>query len=400
VTVLVLLALMLSVERSAAQCVGDCDNSGMVGVNELVLGTNIALGQTAVTRCTALDRDSSGGVTVNELVEAVNAALRGCFATPVATVTRTASVPLLPTPTSTSTAMPNPTPQAQCRTVYRTFAEQPISLLLPATDPGDNLLFTADPLPGGAQLNAASGQFSWTPSTEQLGPFYLPFSATDSASQTAQGEVFFKVSPLDACTTATCDPATGCTADIVPLAQDCCDDGPLPDRVAEPVIPCPEGRVVFVGANVVSGFGRLRNCDRLRFDVSGGQSAPALRFRVAARCLNTDFPITIQAQLSTRTRANVFNRTTTIILTPRNDGFAYGVAIFALLVTGFDLEDAEGTLRIRLTDVDQATTSNAFRFILTSALLNDLPDVDQTAPTPPPAPCDNEKSLDGISRRP
>lgn len=214
---------------------------------------------------------------------------------------------------------------------------------------------------------------------------YLPFRATDSASQTAHGEVFFKVTPLDACTVPSCNPATGCTADIVPLTEDCCD-GPLPDRIPEPSIPCPEGRVVYVGANI-DGFGRLQNCDRLRFDVAGGQTAPTLRFRVAARCLNTDSPITITAQLSTRTRANVLNRITTIILVPRPDGFAYGVTIFPLQVIGFDLEDAEGTLRIRLTDADQETTSNAFRFILTSALLDDQPDVDDSGPPPPTAPC-------------
>lgn len=367
-----------------AQCVGDCDGNGQVAVSELVLGTNIALGQAEMSRCQPLDRDADGTAEVNELVEAVNAALRGCSATPLPT--RTPTVPQ-PTATATATATPNATPQAQCRTVYRTLAEQPIDLTLPASDPEDTLSFAAEPLPGGAQLNAATGRFMWTPSAEQLGPFYLPFSATDTSSQTAQGEIFFKVSPNDACTSATCEPASGCTTDVVSLSEDCCDDDPLPPRVAEPVIPCPEGRVAFVGANVISGFGRLRNCDRLRFDVSGGQSAPALRFRIAARCLNTDFPVTIAAQLSTRTRANVFNRTTTIILTPRSDGFAQGVAIFALTVTGFDLEDAEANLRVRLTDVDQATTSHALRVILTSSLLDDLPDVDQMGPTPPPAPC-------------
>lgn len=387
-----LLWLTVGPVRSAAQCAGDCDGNGGVSVNELVLGTNIALGQTEVTRCIALDRDGNAQVTVNELVEAVNAALKGCLATPGATRTRTPLRSMAPTATSTATATstttatPNPLPEAQCRTVYRTFADQPISLTLPATDPGDSLQYSVDALPAGAQLNEATGLLSWTPSSEQLGPFYMPFTATDTASQAARGEVFFRVSPLDACTTATCDPETGCTSEIVPLSNSCCD-GPLPDRVAEPRIPCPEGRVLYIGANVIDGFGRLQNCDRLRFDVSGGQSAPALRFRLAARCLHTDTPISITVHLATRTRPSVVNRTSTIILTPRPDGFAYGTAILPVLVTGFDLEDAEANLRVQLTDTNQATTSTALRVILTSALLNDQPDVDATAPTPPPLPC-------------
>lgn len=374
----------------SAQCTGDCDGNGGVTVNELVLGTNIALGETELTRCIALDRDGNMRVTVNELVEAVNAALRGCFLTPGPTRTMTPLPSMTSTATAVATATPNPAPAAECRTVYRTFADYPIDLTLPATDPGDTLQYSADTLPAGAQLNETTGQLTWTPSSEQLGPFYLPFTATDTASQAAQGEVFFKVSPLDACTTATCNPATGCTAAILPLNDSCCD-GPLPERVAEAQIPCPEGRVVYIGANVISGFGRLRNCDRLRFDVSGGQSAPSLRFRIAARCLTTDSPISITVHLGTRTRPNVVNRTTTIILSPRSDGFAYGVAILPVLVTGFDLEDAEGNLRVFLTDANQATTSNMLRVILTSALLEDLPpEADEIVPTPPPVPCTDE----------
>lgn len=378
--------LAVAPAHAGVTCAGDCDGSGAVAVNELVLGTNIALDQAEVARCQALDRDANGRISINELVEAVNAALRGCPATPAATHTNTPLRPPTPTPTETSTPTPNPPPQATCRTVYRTFADQPINLTLPASDPGDSLQFAVDALPAGAQLDGGSGQLNWTPGIDQLGPLYLPFRATDSASQTARGEVFFKVTPLDACTMASCDPATGCTADIVPLAEDCCD-GPLPDRIPEPKIPCPEGRVVYVGGNVITGFGRLQNCDRLRFDVSGGQAASSLRFRVAARCLNTSSPVTISAQLSTRTQGTVINRISTIILAPRPDGFAYGVSIFPLQAIGFDLEDAEAILRLRLTDVDQATTSNAFRFILTSALLEDKLDVDDSGPTPPPSPC-------------
>lgn len=59
-------------------CVGDCDQSGVVVVNELVTGVNIALDRAAVTTCPDFDADGSESVTVNELVSGVNALLRGC----------------------------------------------------------------------------------------------------------------------------------------------------------------------------------------------------------------------------------------------------------------------------------------------------------------------------------
>jgi hypothetical protein len=59
-------------------CVGDCDQSGVVVVNELVTGVNIALDRAEITACPDFDTDDSGSVTVNELVSGVNALLRGC----------------------------------------------------------------------------------------------------------------------------------------------------------------------------------------------------------------------------------------------------------------------------------------------------------------------------------
>ena len=59
-------------------CAGDCNGDGMVPVNELITGVNIALGNAAVDACPAFDRDGNGQVAVNELIAAVNAALSGC----------------------------------------------------------------------------------------------------------------------------------------------------------------------------------------------------------------------------------------------------------------------------------------------------------------------------------
>jgi cysteine-rich repeat protein len=59
-------------------CVGDCDGSGGVTINELIIGVNIALGTLPIDRCRAFDASGNGGVEINELIAAVNNALDGC----------------------------------------------------------------------------------------------------------------------------------------------------------------------------------------------------------------------------------------------------------------------------------------------------------------------------------
>jgi CSLREA domain-containing protein len=59
-------------------CVGDCDGSSQVTVDEIVTGVIIALGTRLADDCPAFDRDQSMTVTVDELVEAIQNALRGC----------------------------------------------------------------------------------------------------------------------------------------------------------------------------------------------------------------------------------------------------------------------------------------------------------------------------------
>jgi hypothetical protein len=63
---------------SPSTCPGDCDQSGLVQINELVTGVGIALGTTPLEDCRAFDRDANGSVDVAELIAAVNAALNGC----------------------------------------------------------------------------------------------------------------------------------------------------------------------------------------------------------------------------------------------------------------------------------------------------------------------------------
>jgi hypothetical protein len=59
-------------------CVGDCNGSREVTVNELLVMVNITLGAAPVTGCIAGDANADGEITINEIIRAVNNALDGC----------------------------------------------------------------------------------------------------------------------------------------------------------------------------------------------------------------------------------------------------------------------------------------------------------------------------------
>ncbi|HVO22051.1 MAG TPA: CARDB domain-containing protein [Candidatus Margulisiibacteriota bacterium] len=67
-----------TVSVAAPPCAGDCDASGGVTVEEIVLGVNIALDSLPIGRCPVADANTDGTVTVDELLVAVNNALNGC----------------------------------------------------------------------------------------------------------------------------------------------------------------------------------------------------------------------------------------------------------------------------------------------------------------------------------
>jgi hypothetical protein len=71
----------------SAVCTGDCDMSGDVTVNELIVMVNIALNALPLSTCPIADKDGSGDVTVNEIIIAVNNALYGCGVIPTPTPT-------------------------------------------------------------------------------------------------------------------------------------------------------------------------------------------------------------------------------------------------------------------------------------------------------------------------
>ena len=62
----------------STDCVGDVNGNGVVTVDELILGVNIALEERPVTDAPVFDANADGRVTVNELVQAVGYALTSC----------------------------------------------------------------------------------------------------------------------------------------------------------------------------------------------------------------------------------------------------------------------------------------------------------------------------------
>jgi len=59
-------------------CVGDCNHSNEVTINEIITMVNIALGNSPVSDCPAGDANGDGEITVNEIIAAVNNTLTAC----------------------------------------------------------------------------------------------------------------------------------------------------------------------------------------------------------------------------------------------------------------------------------------------------------------------------------
>lgn len=59
-------------------CSGDCDQTGRVDIDDLVVMTNVALGERPLDDCSSGDIDGDGTIRIGELVRAVRYALDGC----------------------------------------------------------------------------------------------------------------------------------------------------------------------------------------------------------------------------------------------------------------------------------------------------------------------------------
>jgi hypothetical protein len=63
-----------------AVCVGDCDGSREVTIDELLTLVSISLGDIPISACAAADRNFDGAVSIDEILTAVYAALNSCAA--------------------------------------------------------------------------------------------------------------------------------------------------------------------------------------------------------------------------------------------------------------------------------------------------------------------------------
>lgn len=68
-----------------SSCSGDCSGDGIVTIDELVTGVDIALGTAPLDRCRAFDCNGAEQVTIDCLVQAVSHALNGCHSPPAPT---------------------------------------------------------------------------------------------------------------------------------------------------------------------------------------------------------------------------------------------------------------------------------------------------------------------------
>jgi hypothetical protein len=91
---------------AAQVCVGDCTGVGMVGISDLILAVNIALGLASADQCVALGVPPIG---ISQLIASVNNALCGCEACPTPPPVPPTSTPS-PTYSPTPTASPTPGP--------------------------------------------------------------------------------------------------------------------------------------------------------------------------------------------------------------------------------------------------------------------------------------------------
>jgi hypothetical protein len=143
--------------------VDDCNGDGTVDVVDLLVLTNVLLGDAPVTDCTAGDTNHDGSITIDEILAAVGLVLNsGPTGTPVPTPTA---------PTETPTGIPTAAPSA---TPTQTATNTPRGTLTvtPTATPTSTPSHTATRTPSSAPTNTATATPTHTP------------TATPTAAQT------------------------------------------------------------------------------------------------------------------------------------------------------------------------------------------------------------------------
>jgi hypothetical protein len=80
-TVAVVVVSLAELTAAYALCPGDCNGDGLVTVDEVIRGVNLALGSGTYRTCPPVDLNADTAVTIDELITAVKQALDGCPAT-------------------------------------------------------------------------------------------------------------------------------------------------------------------------------------------------------------------------------------------------------------------------------------------------------------------------------
>jgi hypothetical protein len=349
---------------SGQTCPGACLGGEQVTVEDLTLAVNVALGMLPHSECPGSDLDEDGMTTVDEILAAVDSALNGCS---------TLNLP----------------PVVPDQRVYRTYPGYEIELPTYAVDPeGDMVHCEATELPEGAAFDPEEGALAWTPSDEQIGAFYVPFTCMDQGDppKSTDGVLTVKVRPPDVCTDPTCDATAGCSVSLPPASDLCCEASPAL-RVAEPSADCPEGQVLFVGRNE-TGFGEMQNCDTMRV-VNFAQLGATAIFHVRARCIDFSESVLVHARMETAERGVVFDLTRAADLDEAEDGFADARFVDFPIDNPpyFDLQDAEANLHVAVRDVHGAKVTRSLRLKLTFTPIPDLaePALSPTPTAPPSA---------------
>jgi hypothetical protein len=344
----------------AAACPGDCNDDGVVVVDELQTGVALALARGDPASCAHFDANRDALIDVAELVAGVTAALTGCA--PVAT-----PVAASPTPTVTVTPAPNRPPLLLCRDVIRTVPGVALRVPLPVLDPdGDALTLDGRNLPRGARVDAAAAVLEWTPLARQIGAHFATFSARDAAprAQAVEGTLAFQVLPPDPCSMPQCDASRGCSAQMLPLTAACCS-GADRHRLEEPLLACPYGRLLHFGRNGLS-FGRLQNCDALRVH-NFAQVGAVVPLNVEVRCLDLSAPVALHVRLETATRL-LFDERVDLTLPAAANGFGrLQTQTFRVLGPGpfYEFEGAEALLTASAADAAGAIATRQVRVVLT-----------------------------------
>lgn len=287
---------------------------------------------------------------------------------------------LSPTPSPTVTATNQPPVPGSLR-VFRAFAGYPIDVVIPVLDPdGDPLLYELVLGPPGLELRTEgqNARLFWVPTGEDMGPRFVRIKATErtKVAKSANVDLLFDVQRATACERVSCKPTEGCTASLTPLGTDCCGDGPdmPPSPIAD--IPCPEGRGLWVGRNLMEGFGVVRNCDRFRV-INFGQIGATVRLNLAVRCLDTSEPVRLRARMRTA-RRELFNAPRVVVrMHEDEDGFARRFALaFPVIGPGpfFEFEGAEAELSLVVEDARGEELETRLRLRLTFDELPDLAD--------------------------